>query len=351
MFKIKNNKFLYVLLLIFMGLMMISGCGKSNEKNSESESQSKIESSEDNSQSESENESEKIEDDSEEGKEESTEVIKSEYTYTKIEQIMYTTAAINVRNVPSVDGEKIGSLPTGKEVQVTGQCNETGWYRIDYNEMVAYVSNDYLNTELPSSWVSKLDIAQTVSQMIVVTAEQMGISDVTVSMHTKDANGIWVEDYSTAGKIGRNGLGKEKEGDGKTPIGVFTFTKAFGILENPGLVTMPYLQVDETHHWVDDPTSKYYNQCVSTRDVTSDWNSTEHLYKYVGDYNYSLATSYNEECIPYVGCAIFLHCTNSVFGPTSGCIAVPEAYMRQTMINLKSDCVIVIDLSSEIEKY
>ena len=348
MLKIKNRVVIQLIFVMVMGLVMLSGCGKSNEKKPELDSQSKIESQEEQtSEKEMESETENVE----ESTEGSTEVIKPEYTYTKVEQVMYTTAAINVRNMPSTDGEKIGSLPMGEEVQVTGQCNETGWYRIDYNETSAYVSNDYLSEELPSSWVAKLDVAHSVSQIIVVTAEQMGTTDVTVSMHTKNENGVWVEDYSTAGKIGRNGLGKEKEGDGKTPIGVFTFTKAFGILENPGVSVMPYLQVDETHHWVDDPTSKYYNQCVSTRDVEPDWNSTEHLYKFVGDYNYSLSTSYNKECVPYVGCAIFLHCTNTVFGPTSGCIAIPETYMKETLVNLRSDCVIVIDLSSEIYKY
>lgn len=278
-------------------------------------------------------------------------IVLPEYTYEKISQAMYTTDSINVRNLPSIDGDKIGGLPAKAEVQVTGRCKETGWYQIMYNGGTGYVSADYITDKLPSSWVSKLDVAQGVSQMIVVTADKMGTIDVTVSMHTKDENGVWVENYSTPGQIGRNGLGKEKEGDGKTPIGIFTFTKAFGILPNPGITSMPYLQVDETHHWVDDPESKYYNQCVSTREVEPDWNSTEHLYKYVGDYNYSLATSYNKECTPYVGCAIFLHCTVKNFRPTAGCIAIPEEYMLQTMVNLRSDCIIVIDMEENIYSY
>ena len=274
-----------------------------------------------------------------------------EYTYSDVTKIMYTTTAVNVRNLPKIDGEKIGGLSGRKAVQVTGQCKETGWYRINYNGGVGYVSSDYMADKLSSSWVAELDVAQGASQMIIVTAEKMGTIDVTVSMHTKDENGFWVENYKTPGQIGRNGLGKEKEGDGKTPIGVFTFTKAFGILPNPGITSMPYLQVDETHHWVDDPESKYYNQCVSTRDVEPDWNSTEHLYKYVGDYNYSLSTSYNKECTPYVGCAIFLHCTVKDFRPTSGCIAIPEEYMVETMVHLRSDCIIVIDTTENIYSY
>ncbi len=353
MLKIKKRQYVFFALLFIMCAVMLAGCSDATKKNSQSEYQNEAESqgevvSEKETEEESENK-DGAELESETA--DATEVVKPEYTYTKVEQVMYTTDAINVRSMPSIHGEKIGSLSAGQEVRVIGQCNETGWYRIVYNEENGYVSNNYLSEDMPSSWVSKLDIAQTVTQIIVVTAEQMNTTDVTVSMHTKNADGIWTEDFSTAGKIGRNGLGKEKEGDGKTPIGVFTFTSAFGILPNPGISTMPYLQVDETHHWVDDPTSKYYNQCVSTKDVEPDWNSTEHLYKYVGSYNYSLSTSYNKECIPYVGCAIFLHCTNAEFGPTAGCIAIPEVYMKQTLINFKRDCVIIIDVASEIYSY
>jgi L,D-peptidoglycan transpeptidase YkuD (ErfK/YbiS/YcfS/YnhG family) len=273
------------------------------------------------------------------------------YSITEINDVLITTVKLNVRDLPSQEGEVINSIPKHTKVEITGKCVETGWYRVMYQGVEGYASNEYFVSEDSLSWVSKLDVAKEVSQIIVVTADKMGTIDVTVSMHTKNENGVWIENYSTPGQIGRNGLGKEREGDGKTPIGIFTFTKAFGILPNPGITSMPYLQVDETHHWVDDPESKFYNQCVSTRDVEPDWNSTEHLYKYVGDYNYSLATSYNKECTPYVGCAIFLHCTVKDFRPTSGCIAIPEEYMAETMVQLRSDCIIVIDLAENINSY
>ena len=72
---------------------------------------------------------------------------KLEYTYTDISVTKYAKQSVNVRNLPSTDGEKLGGLSTNNEVVVTGQCNETGWYRIDYNGEVAYVSNNYLVDE------------------------------------------------------------------------------------------------------------------------------------------------------------------------------------------------------------
>lgn len=275
------------------------------------------------------------------------------YTYTDFTKTMYTIGDVNVRNQPNREGEKVGTLHESQMVEVTGQCNETGWYRINYNDSCAYVSNNYLTEELKvslpeSSWVKDLDVAQTTTQIIVVAVEG---THATVSMHTKDANGIWSEDFSTAGRVGKNGIGKTKEGDGKTPIGVYAFNKAFGVLPNPGISSMPYLQVDETYHWIDDSKSKYYNQCVSTREVEVDWSSSEHIFKIVPQYNYVLSINYNEECTPNAGSAIFLHCTSTSFGTTAGCVAIPEKFMIQVMKKLQEDCIIIIDSKTGVYGY
>lgn len=87
----------------------------------------------------------------EESTEEVTEPVVEEptFTYTDLSQTMYAKQSVNVRSLPSTDGEKLGGLSTAQEVTVTGQCNETSWYRIDYNGSVGYVSNNYLVTEKP----------------------------------------------------------------------------------------------------------------------------------------------------------------------------------------------------------
>lgn len=69
---------------------------------------------------------------------------KLNYTYTDLSATKYAASSVNVRDLPSTDGNKLGSLSTNDEVKVTGTCNETGWYRIVYGEGVAYVSNKYL---------------------------------------------------------------------------------------------------------------------------------------------------------------------------------------------------------------
>ena len=69
------------------------------------------------------------------------------YTYTELNQTMYAKSSVNYRDNPSIDGMQLGKLKTNEEVHVTGQCNETGWYRIEHGDEEVYVSNNYLVTE------------------------------------------------------------------------------------------------------------------------------------------------------------------------------------------------------------
>ena len=66
------------------------------------------------------------------------------YTYTDMDKTMYAQKSVNVRDLPTTDGQKLGALALNQEVKVTGQCVETAWYRIVYNDGAAYVSDKYL---------------------------------------------------------------------------------------------------------------------------------------------------------------------------------------------------------------
>lgn len=71
------------------------------------------------------------------------------YTYVDLYKTMYAKSSVNVRDLPSTDGNKLGGLSKAQEVHVTGQCNETNWYRIEYNGGIGYVSGSYLVNEKP----------------------------------------------------------------------------------------------------------------------------------------------------------------------------------------------------------
>ncbi len=73
------------------------------------------------------------------------------FTFTEMEKEMYTTADLNVRNLPSTEGEKFDVLKAWTKVTVLGQCNETQWYRILLeNGKKGYVSGKYLADSKPT---------------------------------------------------------------------------------------------------------------------------------------------------------------------------------------------------------
>lgn len=76
------------------------------------------------------------------------------YTCTEMTQTMYAKSAVNVRDLPSTDGKKIGSLKANQEITVTGKCDQTGWYRFDWNNTTGYVSDKYIVSEKPVSNVA-----------------------------------------------------------------------------------------------------------------------------------------------------------------------------------------------------
>ena len=86
------------------------------------------------------------------------------------------------------------------------------------------LAEDRVAVENSPDWVAALPQAQDAEQLFVVAG--VGETTATVSMHEKDENGVWKQIMTTPGYIGRNGLGKQAEGDGKTPVGTFSFNAA-----------------------------------------------------------------------------------------------------------------------------
>lgn len=191
--------------------------------------------------------------------------------------------------------------------------------------------------EEPLDFVTYMDAAAYTSQLIVVSSYG---SSATVTMHQKDGNGVWSQVMSTSGYVGMNGVGQALEGFYYSPAGTYTLSRAFGVSANPGC-TIGYTQVNDSHYWVDDPNSAYYNQFVSTSQIpASNWTSAEHLIDYPTQYAYAVAIDYNTSCTPGAGSAFFLHCSNG--GATAGCVAIPRGDMIYVLTHLQSDCRIVI---------
>ncbi|MBQ3865102.1 MAG: L,D-transpeptidase family protein [Clostridia bacterium] len=184
----------------------------------------------------------------------------------------------------------------------------------------------------------------------VLSVAVTGRTEACVSLFEKSPDGEWVKIFSAEGRIGRDGLGKTREGDWKTPAGVFRFTCAFGTREDPGSL-IPYQRVAPEDYWSGDQREGHaYNRMVSIRDIPDlDTGSSEHLIDYDPFYRYCLALSYNEEGIPGRGSAIFLHCLGKEKGFTAGCVAVPEACMVKILRSVNPDCAVVIGPKEDAE--
>lgn len=73
------------------------------------------------------------------------------YTYQEFDKMdMWATTNVNMRTLPSTDGEKILLVNKGSRVTVLGQCVETGWYKAEFNGKSGYICNDYLTGVKPT---------------------------------------------------------------------------------------------------------------------------------------------------------------------------------------------------------
>lgn len=242
--------------------------------------------------------------------------------------------------------------------------------------------------------VSSLSAARKYSQLIIVSCDG-GEAQISMYENSGDSS-TWNQILSSPGYIGSDGVGQASEDSCHTPQGIYGFTMAFGNLPDPGSA-IPYTQTDANSYWVDDPDSLFYNRFVYVTDasatadnsgestssvvvtkastpsaettVTPDvlvndpnylsgrillspsirWNSAENLHDAGYAYNYALALDVNSNCTPGAGSAFFLHC--NINKPTQGCITVPEAVMRDILINIKPDCHIIIDTAERLNQY
>ena len=148
----------------------------------------------------------------------------------------------------------------------------------------------------------------------------------------------WNLILATDAFIGQRGLGKEKEGDLKTPIGEFNATQAFGTKCNPG-TTLKYIYVTNDTYACDE-NCKYYNQIIDAKKTKHECKG-EHLIEYLPQYNYALCMDYNPKNIYPNGSNIFIHVKGEK-DYTAGCIAVDEESMMTILQNATKKTKIVI---------
>ena len=131
----------------------------------------------------------------------------------------------------------------------------------------------------------------------------------------------------------------KREGDNKSPAGVFRLRLVFGrASKNPG-TRMPYLPLTKNIVAVDDPRSRHYNTLVDESKVeTRDWHSAEQMILSDHRYDWGITVEHNVPPVPGAGSCIFLHVWKNRL-PTAGCTAMAESNLLDIIRRLDPDRV------------
>jgi D-alanyl-D-alanine dipeptidase len=123
----------------------------------------------------------------------------------------------------------------------------------------------------------------------------------------------------------RTGMYVKKEGDKRSPAGIFSIGALFGIGSTPPSgVRYPYARITSTSLCIDDPGSDHYGTIIEEASRSQDWKSAERLHDVRPDYTYILVIEHNKERIQRLGSCIFFHINNI---PTVGCTSMDEDSM------------------------
>jgi len=162
--------------------------------------------------------------------------------------------------------------------------------------------------------------------------------------------------------VGRKGLGwgvelaknkwpgpVKKEGDERSPVGVFGLGPVFGYESYPSTpIKLDYFPLTETSVCVDDEKSHYYNQVLDSSKIQKpDWSSGEQM-RQVPLYNWGSVIQYNSEAaVSGAGSCIFLHIWRGIDRGTAGCVAMDETQLVKLLATLDPDQKPLVVLLSE----
>ncbi len=173
-------------------------------------------------------------------------------------------------------GAKKQTAPADATAAAQTEVKEAEAAPADKPEIAAETGTDTLYASIQHEmdspeWVTNLPEAQdeNTKQLFLVGAMGMDLTTATVSMHQRDESGKWKQILSSPAYVGKNGMIKDEdrvEGCGRTPLGTYRFTKAFGISDGPGCA-LPYVKVDKDIYRSGDPREgMHYNEMVNIKD-------------------------------------------------------------------------------------
>jgi D-alanyl-D-alanine dipeptidase len=193
------------------------------------------------------------------------------------------------------------------------------------------------------------------TQILIVTTQDWNAASGTLLVYERP---LARKKWKAAGSpiqvvVGKNGLGWgagiapeaarheaadpiKKEGDSKSPAGIFHLSTAFGSAaqEPPGW-KMPYMYLASSVECVDDAHSKFYNRVIDRATVAPDWSSSEQMLRPDGEYRWGLVVDHNTEPVTAgAGSCIFLHIWLGPGVGTTGCTAMAQEQLEGVLARL-----------------
>jgi L,D-peptidoglycan transpeptidase YkuD (ErfK/YbiS/YcfS/YnhG family) len=182
-------------------------------------------------------------------------------------------------------------------------------------------------------------------QLVLSLSESWGATASRVRWYERArATEVWKPVHEpVAASLGRRGLGwgrglhpaglmgpPKREGDGKSPAGVFDLRSATGYAPGPPPGTkLPYRTATPTLRCVDDTASAYYNQLVDEARVKKDWSSAEDMRRADDLYRLVVWVGHNDAPVEVPGgSCIFLHLRRGPAATTEGCTAFDSSALE-----------------------
>lgn len=147
----------------------------------------------------------------------------------------------------------------------------------------------------------------------------------------------------------------KREGDGRSPAGIFQLTSAFGSNDKPAFVKLPYTRLAEWTECVDDSKSHHYNTIVDRMQVgIFDWNSSEKMLSVGAPYELGVFVAHNSNPpVAEKGSCIFLHIWKDNQTGTAGCTAMERTNIEGvlSLLDARKNPVLVQMPVSDYERF
>jgi L,D-peptidoglycan transpeptidase YkuD (ErfK/YbiS/YcfS/YnhG family) len=215
------------------------------------------------------------------------------------------------------------------------------------------------------------ELPATTRQCLVGTADDWDSSKVTLRLYEK-SGATWKPVTTTwQGRLGKNGLvwGKgihpvpagsstKKEGDNRSPAGVFAIGGAWGYDASiKKQAALPYRKVTARDLWVEDPTSSQYNQnVILDHDPATSWEKKQQMKQADAAHALKLFIAHNAppDAIPGAGSSIFFHIwRRDGAAATAGCTTMEQQKLQSlvSQIDPVKQPLYVLLTKADYEKY